>query len=273
MTSSILFFAAALITLIAAAMLWRDAKQPHDRKNTNIAGTVASLMAAAMAANVWAIHLLESVTTDGINFTLATSTAVFTLIVQMVYTFGILRHGIQGLGLFLLPLTAVPLFLTPILPEAHTPNWVHTTSLLETGHLLLALISYAVLTLAAIHALMQILLDRALKKKRSFKLIQALPSLVSIERHMIAQVKMATALIAVSIITGLLWQWTQYQHFALFSHKVLLAVFTLAVLVILLIKRHQDSWPTRIASRAVLTAYVLFILAYFGVKLINTWVN
>ena len=139
MTSSILFFAAALITLIAAAMLWRDAKQPHDSKSTNIASTTASLMAAAIGANVWAIHLLESVTTDGINFTLATSTAVFTLIVQVVYTFGILRHGIQGLGLFLLPLTALPLFLTPILPEAHVPNWVHTTSLLETGHLLLAL--------------------------------------------------------------------------------------------------------------------------------------
>ncbi|ATX82509.1 ABC-type uncharacterized transport system, permease component [Mariprofundus ferrinatatus] len=273
MTSSILFFAAALITLVGAFMLWRDAKQPHDRKSSTISSTIASLMAVAIGANVWAIHLLESVTTEGINFTLATSTAVFTLIVQVVYTFGILRHGIQGLGLFLLPLTAIPLLLTPILPEAHAPNWVRTSSLLETGHLLIALTSYAVLTLAAIHALMQILLDRALKKKRSFGLIQALPSLVEIERHMIAQVKIATGMIAISILTGLLWQWTEYQHFALLNHKVLLAVFTLIVLIMLLIKRSQASWPTRIASRAVLTAYVLFILAYFGVKLINTWIN
>lgn len=273
MTSSILFFAAALITLIAAVMLWRDAKQSHDKKGNNIAGTVTGLMAAAIGSNIWAIHLLQSVTSEGINFTLATSTAVFTLIVQIVYTFGIIRHGIQGLGLFLLPLTALPLILTPILPEANSPNWVHTSSLLETSHLLIALISYAVLTLAAIHALMQIILDRALKKKNSFKLIQALPSLVDIERHMISQVKIATALIAVSILTGLLWQWTEYQHFALLNHKVMLAVFTLTVLIMLLIKRSQASWPTRIASRAVLTAYVLFILAYFGVKLINSWIN
>lgn len=273
MTSSILFFAAAVITLIGAAMLWRDAKQPQGSQSSNITGTISSLMAVAITANIWAIHLLHSVTTEGINFTLATSTAVFTLIVQVVYTFGILRHGIQGLGLFLLPLTAIPLLLAPILPEAHAPNWVHTASLLETGHLLLALVSYAVLTLAAMHALMQILLDRALKQKRSFALIQALPSLVEIERHMIAQVKAATALIAISIITGLLWQWTEYHQFALLNHKVLLAVFTLAVLIMLLIKRNQASWPTRIASRAVLTAYVLFILAYFGVKLINSWIH
>jgi len=273
MTSSILFFAAALITLLGAALLWREAKLPIEKRNSSIASTITGLMTAAIAANVWAIHLLQSVTTDGINFTLATSTAVFTLIVQVVYTFGVLRHGIQGLGLFLLPMTAIPLLLTPILPEAHAPNWVHTSSLLETGHLLLALISYAVLTLAAIHALMQILLDRALKKKNSFKLIQILPSLVEIERHMIAQVKLATILIAISILTGLLWQWAEYQQFALLNHKVLLAVFTLAVLIMLLIKRNQASWPTRIASRAVLIAYVLFILAYFGVKLINSWIG
>ncbi len=273
MTSSTLFFAAVLMTLFAGAMLWRDARQGSDRKNPAIVNTIVSLMVGAIGANIWAIHLLESVTTEGINFTLATSTAVFTLIVQMLYTFGILRHGIQGLGLFLLPLTAIPLLLTPILPEAHTPNWVHTSSLLETSHLLIALISYAVLTLAAIHAVMQILLDRALKKKGSFRLIQALPSLVEIERHMIAQVKIATALIAISILSGLLWQWTEYQQFALLNHKVLLALFTLVVLVVLLIKRSLASWPTRIASRAVLIAYVLFMLAYFGVKLINSWIN
>lgn len=273
MTSSILFFAAALITLFASVMLWRDAKKGIGRGDTVAANSVVGFMAAAIGTNIWAIHLLQSVTAEGINFTLATSTAVFTLIVQILYTLGVLRHGIQGLGLFLLPLTAISLLLAPVLPEAHTPNWVHTSSLLETSHLLIALTSYAVLTLAAIHAVMQILLDRTLKKKGSLKLIQALPSLVEIERHMIAQVKIATVLITVAILSGLLWQWTEYQQFALLNHKVLLALFTLVVLIILLVKRSQASWPTRIASRAVLLAYVLFMLAYFGVKLIDSWIN
>ena len=172
-----------------------------------------------------------------------------------------------------MPATAFPLFLVPLLPEAHHPNWVQTSSLLETSHLLISLAAYAVLTLAAIHALMQILLDRALKKKKLSVLIQALPSLVSIERHMFAQVKIATIMIGISILTGLVWQWLEYAHFALLNHKVLLALFTFGVLVLLQIKRHRASWSSSIASRTVLTAYVLLMLAYFGVKLIHSLLN
>jgi ABC-type uncharacterized transport system permease subunit len=96
---------------------------------------------------------------------------------------------------------------------------------------------------------------------------------MDIERHMIAQVKAATILIGISILSGLVWQWVDYQHFALLNHKVLLALFTMAVLVLLLIKRHRASWSTRLASRAVLTAYALLMLAYFGVKLIDSWLH
>ncbi len=273
MTSTILFSVAGLITLTCAGFIWREALQGNSAPDRHIANTIAALVSSAIVLNIWAIHLMDSVTAEGINFTLATGVAVSTLIVQAIYVFGILRHGIQGLGLFLLPLTALPLFLTPILPEAHAPNWVHTSSLLETGHLLVSLISYAVLTLAAIHAVMQILLDRALKKKRLSTLVQTLPSLVDIERHMIAQVKVATILIGISILSGLVWQWVDYQHFALLNHKVLLALFSMAVLVLLLIKHHRASWPTRLTSRAVLTAYALLMFAYFGVKLINTWLH
>lgn len=273
MSASILFFVAGLVTLVCAGQLWQKALQRKDLTNPQIANTIAALMVAAIFLNIWAIHMIGSVSAEGINFTLATGVAVSTLIVQGIYTFGILRHGIQGLGLFLLPLTALPLLVIPILPEANAPNWVHTSSLMETSHLLISMFAYAVLTLAAIHALMHILLDRALKKKHLSTLFQALPSLMDIERHMIAQVKTASLLIATSVLTGLIWQWVDYHHFALLNHKVMLALFSLAVLLLLLYKRHRASWPTRMASRSVLAAYMLLMLAYFGVKLINTWLH
>ena len=273
MSAAILFPTAGLLTAVCAGLLWQKALKGEVLTHPQTVNTVAGLMAGAIVLNIWAIHLFGSLKAEGINFTLATGVAVSTLIVQAIYTFGILRHGIQGLGLFLLPLTALPLFLVPVLPEATAPNWVHTSSLMETSHLLISMFAYAVLTLAAIHALMHILLDRALKKKHMTKLFQALPSLMDIERHMIAQVKTAAILIGISILTGLIWQWVDYHHFALLNHKVMLALFSLAVLLLLLFKRHRASWPTRIASRTVLAAYVLLMLAYFGVKLINTWLH
>ena len=273
MSAPLLFFIAGLVTLACAGLLWQETLQRKDLTSPQIANTVATMMLAAIFLNVWAIHLIGSVGAEGINFTLATGVAVSTLIVQAIYTFGILRHGIQGLGLFLLPLTALPLLVIPILPEANAPNWVHTSSLMETSHLLTSMFAYAVLTLAAIHALMHILFDRALKKKHLTTLFQALPPLMDIERHMIAQVKTASLLIAVSVLTGLVWQWVDYHHFALLNHKVMLALFSLAVLLLLLFKRRRASWPTRIASRSVLAAYILLMLAYFGVKLISNWLH
>ena len=268
MTSSILFTAAGLITLLAAFILWQHALQRKPAPGP--ANGIAGMLAVIITLNIWAIHLLDAMTAQGINFTLATGTAVIILLIHIIYSIGILRHGVQGLGLFLLPGTAIPLFMIPLLPEAHTPNWILTSSLLETSHLLISLIAYAILTLAAIHAVMQIMLDRALKKKKLSILIQALPSLVAVERHMFSQVKLATILIGLSILTGLVWQWVEYAHFALFSHKVLLALFAFGVLILLQIKRHRASWSSSIASRTVLTAYALLMLAYFGVKLINS---
>ncbi len=273
MTPTILFLSAGILSGIAGALIWSDALGRSSDGLRPGSMRTAGLVAGSMLLTIWAMHLIDSVTVNGINFTLATGVALATLIVQGIYLFGIMRHGIQGLGLFLLPSTALPLLLIPVLPEAHAANWIHTTSLLETGHLLISLIAYAVLTLAAAHALMHILLDRALKKKRLTLMIQALPSLFDIERYMIAQVKVATVLIGLSILTGLTWQWVAYAHFALFSHKVLLALFSFGVLVLLLIKRQQAGWPTRVASRVTLTAYVLLLLAYFGVKLIESWLH
>jgi len=268
MTSTILFYASGLLTLICTITVWRNALQR--KTSLNPTNSIAGILAVAIILNIWAIHLLDSMTINGINFTLATGVAVMTLIIQLIYCIGIMRHGIQGLGLFLLPAITIPLFLIPLLPEANAPNWVQTSSLLETSHLLISLLAYAILTLAAIHAIMQIMLDRALKKKRLSILIQALPALVDIERHMFAQVKLATILIGISILTGLTWQWVDYHHFALLHHKVLLALFTFGVLVLLQVKRRRASWSTRIASRTVLTAYGLLMLAYFGVKFIHS---
>ncbi|MDQ6968183.1 MAG: cytochrome c biogenesis protein CcsA [Mariprofundaceae bacterium] len=185
----------------------------------------------------------------------------------------ILGQPPRGLGLLLLPLTTIVLLLIPILPQAHEPNWVQTSSLLETTHLLISLLAYGVLTFAAIHAAMQIMLDRALKKKRLTLFMQALPSLLDIERHMMAQVKIASVLLAISVFSGLSWQWMDYHHFAIFHYKILLAFFSLGILILLQIMRYRSHWPTRRVSYTVIGAYILLMLAYFGVGLIHSWMH
>ena len=271
MSSIYIFPAAGVLTLIAALLVWRTIWNPAAAASTGKKPVVEGLLVASIALIAWGTFKLEPVTDHGILFSLAAAVAISTLLVQSMYLIGLWQHGIRGLGLFLLPVTAIPLLLIPILPESSTDPWVHTTSLLESGHLLISLLAYAILTLAALHAIMHLMLDRALKRKKISPIMQAMPSLFEIEVHLFAQVRWATSLLAIGILSGLTWQWVEFQHFALLNHKVLLALFSFGTLALLLSKRKKAGWHGRRASYMVVAAYALLLLAYFGAKLIRSF--
>ncbi|MDX8403515.1 MAG: cytochrome c biogenesis protein CcsA [Mariprofundaceae bacterium] len=270
--SSIYFFSiAGLLTLICAYLIWSDIWKGPAPERVNKKPAVEIILLVSIALIIWGCFKLEPVTDQGIHFSLTAAVVIAILLIQGMYLIGLWKHGVRGLGLFLLPATAVLLLLIPLLPESNSDQWIHTSSLLESGHLLISLLAYAILTLAAFHAIMHLILDRSLKLKKISPVIQAMPSLFEIETHLFAQVRWATSLLAIGILTGLTWQWVEFQHFALFSHKVLLALFSFAVLILLLSKRKKVGWHGRRASHMVLAAYTLLLLAYFGAKLISSW--
>jgi len=270
MSSIYLFPAAGFLTLVCALIVWNGVRSPASESVGN-RPTIEIILLVSILLTIIGCIKMEPVSDQGIRFSLIAAVGIATLLVQGMYLIGLWQHGIRGLGLILLPATALPLLLVPLLPLHAGEQWILTSSLLETGHLLISLLAYAILTLAAIHAVMHLMLDRALKQKKIGNLIQAMPSLFEIELHLFAQVRWATALLALGILTGLTWQWVEFHHFALLSHKVLLALFSFAVLVLLLSKRKKSGWHGRRASHMVIAAYTLLLLAYFGAKLISSW--
>ncbi len=266
MSPAILFPAAGVITLICTWIVWDCVWKRPQYAGRNI----SLLLSLAIILSLTGLFKLEPVTAHGIDFRLAASVAICTILVQGIYLVGVVSHGVRGLGLFLLPFSALILLLIPLLPDEPYVR-IHTTSLLESSHLLVSLLAYAILTLATLHALMHLFLDRALKRKHLSRIMQALPSLLEIETHMYAQIRWSAWLLGIGILTGLSWQWVEFSHFALVSHKVILVLFSWAVLLLLLFMRRLANWPSRRASFMVLAAYVLLLLAYFGVKLIQSW--
>jgi ABC-type uncharacterized transport system permease subunit len=234
---------------------------------------VAVTIPLTMVLTFWGWTALESFNATGFLFTLSTAVAISTLLVQGIYFVGALRHRHGGLGLFVLPVIAVPLILLPFLPHDATTEWIQTRSLLETGHMIISLCGYAVLTLSALHAVMLWQLDRALKRKSISPLIEAMPSIIEIEAHMMAQLRLAAWLIGISLMTGLAWQWEAFSHLRLISHKVLLAIFSWIVIMVPLIRRSRASMHGRKSAIMVITAYILLLLAYFGVKMIKAWLH
>jgi len=266
MSPTMLFPIAGVITLICAWLVWDCVWKSTQCNSCNI----SVLLSLSIILSLIGLIRLEPVTAHGIDFKLAASVAICTILVQDIYLVGMIKHGVKGLGLFLLPASAIPLLLIPLLPAEPSVS-IQTTSLLETSHLLISLLAYAILTLATLHAIMHLMLDRALKRKRLGRLMQVLPSLLEIEKHMYAQIRLSAWLLGIGILTGLSWQWVEHSRFILVSHKVILALFSWVVLIALLFMRRTAAWPGRRASFMVLAAYILLLLAYFGVKLIQSW--
>jgi len=263
-----LFPVAGLITTACAVVLWRSVLTSGQTNPKSL----ALALSASMLITLYALAGLEPITDWGLEFRMTAAAAICVLIVQYLYFLGLLRHGIHGLGLFLLPATALPLLGMPLLPDDPILR-VQVSSMLEASHLLLSLLAYAILTLAAVHAMMHLMLDRALKKKRLGPIIQAMPSLLEVETNMYAQVGSAMLMLGLGILSGLIWQWEELGHFSLLSHKVILSTFSWIVLVALLSLRRTSGWQNTRAGWMVIAAYLLLLLGYFGAHMIQSLLN
>ena len=267
MISNVMFILAGALSLLATWFIVTCMRLAE--KNNQLQRYISLSVAASIVATLLAILSLGFISNTGLVLTLATVAGFTTLMVQSLYLLGVWQHGVRGLGLLLLPLTAIPLLLLPFLPETQSSQWVEAHSFLQTGHLLLSVVAYAILTMAALYACMQLLLDRALKKKQLGFVMQAMPSLFDISNYLFAHVRWATWLLGLSILSGLAWQWIELNHFALFNHKVLLALFAWVALLTLTYLRNKSDWHHTRASKMVLFAYGALMLAYFGVKIIH----
>jgi len=268
MISSIMFISAGILSLLATWLI-RVCMRSGEKAGGNTQRNISLLVGASIVCTLVAIMELGFITPTGLVLTLVTVAGFTILLVQNLFLLGMWQHGVRGLGLLLLPFTAIPLLALPFLPAETATQWVNAHSFLETGHLLLSVVAYAMLTMAALYAAMQIKLDNALKNKSLGFFVQAMPSLTDISNYLFIHVRWATWLLALSILTGLAWQWIEMHHFALFNHKVLLALFAFVMLFMLNQMRDKASWHHTRASKMVLTAYAVLILAYFGVKLIH----
>ncbi len=257
-----------MFTLVAAYLIWEGVwKQSRFSERP-----LLILLTIAIVLTSIGLYELDPVTARGIQLRLSSSVAISILLILLIYAMGLSQHGVRGLGLIILPVTTIPLLLLPWLPDDRLV-WIKTTSALEAGHLLISLLSYAVLTLAAAHALMYLQIDRSLKRKRINKLIQHLPSLQEISNYMSAQIRMAVWLLGIGIALGLIWQWEEMSSITLLTHKVLLSLFSWGLLLWLHLMSKRSGWHGKRISIMVLTAYVLLLLSYFGVRLIQYWVE
>ena len=184
----------------------------------------------------------------------------------------LIRPGAYRLGALLLPYLALSAVLAIAFSSA--PNAEGAPVALSdawfSAHVVLAVASYATLTLAAIAGTAVLLQERALKRRAQLGWTgQTLPPLAEAEGMQIRLLTWSAGLMAAALATGAANEVIETGQLLAFTHKILLAFLAFACVVALLLLHHRTGLRGRHAARWLLAGYLLLLLAYPGVKFVK----
>lgn len=141
---------------------------------------------------------------------------------------------------------------------------------LETGktmldvHITASLLSYSLLSIAAVTALFIAVLHNLLHRHKGAALIEILPPLVVMENLLFKMIGVGWIILSVSLATGLLFVDNLFaQHLA---HKTFLSIISWLVFGLLLLGRWRYGWRGMRVVRLCLIGMAILLLAYFGSK-------
>ncbi len=135
-------------------------------------------------------------------------------------------------------------------------------------HIAVSVVTYALLTLAAVASLAAFLQERALKAKRPTALTRFLPPMAESERLQVRLLVASEVVLGAGLVTGMAVLHYEQGVSLRFDHKILFSLATFAVIAGLLFAHMRTGVKGRTAARLVLIAYLLLTLAYLGVKFV-----
>ena len=157
---------------------------------------------------------------------------------------------------------------TLISPKAVSDPWFK-------GHFVVATVSVGLLSLAAMHAMLMSVQDRALHRQlaiipnsRFAHWLEDLPPLMTMESLLFNLLYVGFALLSLTVFSGLLFSQTLFGKPLVFDHKTIFALVSWFLFAGLLIARWRVGLRGRAAIRWVLSAYTALLLAYVGSRFV-----
>lgn len=137
------------------------------------------------------------------------------------------------------------------------------------SHIVVSVITYGLVTLAAVAALAAAFQERALKAKHPTGLTRRLPSLADSETLLVRLLVACEIILVLGVLTGMASSFQATGILLVMDHKTIFAFAVLFLIAGLLFAHFRSGVRGRAVARAVLLAYLLLTLGYPGVKFVN----
>lgn len=258
MNATLAGLTAALLYTIATIILGRHLAR-HEKPRSHV---IQALGAMALPLHLVAVHA-AIYQPAGLNLGLF---HIISLVGWLIAALAIgmsLYMPIISITIVAFPLAVLGLLLSSLVPTAY-PLTTTLTSGAES-HILLSILAYSVLTIAAVQAMLISIQDRQLRTHKR-GLMHALPPLQTMESLLFSLIWTGFSLLSLAILSGFLTLDDLFaQHLV---HKTLLTLAAWVVFATLLTGRYLLGWRGSTAIRFTLWGFGLLLLGFYGSKLV-----
>ncbi len=204
----------------------------------------------------------ELITPVGLNLGFFNMMALVAWTVVLVLYLSALTKPVENLGILFLPLAAASVILAFRFPGLKLLSAEFSTGL--NLHVLLSLLAYSLLTLAALQAVLLAIQEQHLHNRRPGGFVRMLPPMDTMETLLFEMIGAGFFLLSLSLVSGFIFlqdMWAQH-----IVHKTVLSLISWLIFAILLWGRFRFGWRGRTAIKWTLSGFLLLMLAYFGTK-------
>ena len=230
---------------------------------SNIKWQALGISFAAVSLHGWLVFELLF-TSTGLNLGIFNAVSLILWFVSFLLIFSSLTQPTENLGIIVFPSAALTIGIAGAFGnEQHITNTLGTT--IEI-HILISIMAYSLLSIAAVQAILLAIQDKHLRNKQPGGFIRALPPLQTMEGLLFQMIAVGFTLQCLSLISGIVFLENIFaQHLV---HKTVLSIIAWVVFAILLWGRWRFGWRGRTAIRWTFGGFIALVLSYVGSKVV-----
>jgi ABC-type uncharacterized transport system permease subunit len=203
---------------------------------------------------------------EGLHLGVANAVSMIIWLTVLIYWAGSFFYSLDGLQALILPVAAAAALLPALLPApAPLPN---TELPAFRVHLLIALLSYSLFTIASLHVLLMAVVERRLHGGALPSALGKLPPLLAMEGLLFRIIGAGFVLLTLTLASGVFFSEELFGRPLQFTHKTVFGILSWLIFGALLGGRALYGWRGRVAVRWTLAGFLMLVLAYIGSKFV-----
>ena len=208
---------------------------------------------------------LEMKTKSGIDLSFFNVGCLVSLAINIAVLLSSIRQPVHTLFFIVFSIAILTIFSSMLVGTTATPRTNISAELLT--HILMSIVAYSILALAACQAAVLLVFEGRLRRRMSLRFVRSLPPLETMETVLFQWLSTGLFLLTIAISSGFIFLYDQFSEHVT-QHHTVLSMASWIVYTTIFIGHYFFGWRGNTTSRWILVGFVLLMTGYFGTKFI-----